>query len=333
MTIEANFKNINEYQFGDTIAGVYALDSIQKAQTGNGDNYLKVRLSDDTGKISGNIWDSDKVDFDGHLSAMHDGDVVQIMGYVSEYRDKPQLDKFDLLPVDVNDLSQELSAQLSGKPVFEHDEYIQKVLHFLGMMQEGPWKQIVQQIYFKYEDRIWTSPAAASMHHDMNGGLVLHTLTMAQSAVSLYEVYKPLYPHLNLDLMIAGALLHDVGKVLELSGPTATHYTSLGVLEGHIVICVAEITQTATELNLDPQSEEIQLLIHMILAHHLKGEWGSPVSPAFIEAQLLHHIDKIDADVQEFKKTESELAVGEFTNGKWHGIDGRVYRPSIHPED
>lgn len=334
MNYSENSQNVNAFVTGERIVGVYALDKFTKATTSTGDTYVKVVISDATGKISGNLWQYDKENMDGHLSGIREGDLVVVSALIGEYRDSLQLNDIGLAKVDnVDALPQELVAQLAGMPVFEHQEFIDKVLHYITMMQPGPWREIVQSVYNDYEELIWTSPAAASMHHDMNGGLALHTLTMTESAVALYKVYAPLYLHLNLDLMIAGTLLHDVGKVIELSGPIATHYTGIGVLEGHIVIGATAVQQAATKLGYDPQSEEIQLLVHMILAHHLKGEWGSPVSPAFIEAQLLHNIDKIDADMQEFKKTEAEIEVGEATNGRWHGIDGRVYRPSIHKDE
>jgi len=328
-----NSKNIESFVSGDRVDGVYALDKFTKATTSTGDTYVKVVASDATGKVSGNLWQFDKENADGHLSDIKEGDLVSMTAVIGEYRDNIQLSDISLLKVeDLGELSQELIFQLAGRPVYDHQEFIDKVLTYITMMSQGPWREIVQRVYNKYEELIWTSPAAASMHHDMNGGLALHTLTMTESAVSLYNVYKHLYPNLNLDLLIAGTLLHDVGKVIELSGPIATHYTGIGVLEGHIVIGASAIQQAAIELGYDPNSEEIQLLVHMVLAHHLKGEWGSPVSPAFIEAQLLHNIDKIDADMQEFKKTEAEIGVGEATSGRWHGIDGRVYRPSIHPD-
>lgn len=331
---DKNSVNIKSFASGDRIEGVYALDKFTKATTSTGDTYVKLVVSDETGKVSGNLWQFDKENADGHLSGIKEGDLVLLKAVIGEYRDNIQLSDIMLSKIDdIGSLSQELISQLAGSPVYTHQEFINEVMVYISMMNEGPWRKIVQNIYNQYEELIWTSPAAASMHHDMNGGLALHTLTMTKSAVALHSVYKDLYPNLNLDLMIAGTLLHDVGKVIELSGPIATHYTDIGVLEGHIVIGSNAIYQAAVNLGYDPHSEEIQLLTHMVLAHHLKGEWGSPVSPAFIEAQLLHNIDKIDADVQEFKKTESEIGVGEATNGRWHGIDGRVYRPSIHPVD
>jgi len=329
-----NLKNIGEFESGDRLNGVYALDKFAKAATATGETYVKIVASDATGKLSGNLWQFDKENSDGHLSDIREGDLVSLTSSIGEYRDNLQLNDIVIHKIeDISELSQELISQLAGKPVFDHQEFIDKVMIYITMMNPGPWRKIVQNIYNDYEELIWTSPAAASMHHDMNGGLALHTLTMTESAVSLYGVYKELYPNLNLDLLIAGTLLHDVGKVIELSGPIATHYTGIGVLEGHIVIGANAVVRAAIKLGYDPECEEIQLLVHMILAHHLKGEWGSPVSPAFIEAQLLHNIDKIDADMQEFKKTEAEIGVGEATSGRWHGIDGRVYRPSIHPEE
>ncbi len=333
-TYGKNSKSINELATGDRVSGIYAVDKFMKAETSTGDTYIKVVVSDATGKLSGNLWQYDKENADGHLTAIREGDLVELTASITEYRDSPQLSDMRLLRIDdLTKLSQELTSQLAGMPVYDHQEFVDKVNGYIMMMDNGPWREIVTDIYNKYADLIWTSPAAASMHHDMNGGLAFHTLTMTADAVALYEIYKDIYPNLNRSLLIAGTMLHDVGKVIELSGPIATHYTDIGVLEGHIIIGTTAIQESARRLNYSVDDEPVQLLTHMVLAHHLKGEWGSPVSPAFIEAQLLHNIDKIDADMQEFKKTEATISVGGSTNGRWHGIDGRIYRPSIHPED
>ena len=331
-----NEYNLNELFFGQVLEGVYALDKFAKAEAQNGSIYAKVMISDSYGKINGNIFDFDRVNADGHLNNIHEGDFVKLRAKITEYRDKLQLSEIDMVKLDMpglDELSQPLMLQLAGQPPFSYNAFVTRLSQFLDMMEDGKIKNIVKYIYDDWCEDMWHSPAAVSMHHDMTGGLALHTVTMAESAVALYKIYRPLYPNLNLTLLLGGVLLHDVGKVMELSGPVATHYTGIGVLEGHITLAVHEVNIAALDLGYKADlDEEVQLLTHMILAHHLKGEWGSPVSPAFIEAQLLHNIDKIDADVQEYKKTELELEVGQSGNGRWHGIEGRVYRPSIHPE-
>lgn len=331
MTYLKNNYNIEDLKSEMDFEGVYALESFQKAETKTGDTYVKIGISDASGKVFGNIWQYDKFNLNNVFDSLKQGSFVKVVGNITEFREKPQLNVLELLEVDdLSDLSQELKSQLIGEPVYTRDEFIAKATKYMGMIKEPVWQGIVRDLYGKYLDDLWISPAASSMHHDMNGGLAMHIFTMAESAISLHKVYSEIYPNLNLDLMLSGVLLHDLGKVIELSGPVATHYTSVGILEGHISIGAYAVQTSACKLGYDVHDEKVNLLTHMILSHHLKGEWGSPVSPAFIEAQLLHHIDKIDADVQEFKKTEQLIDIGESINGRWHGIDGKVYHPSIH---
>lgn len=326
-----NERNVEELICDTQFEGVYALESFQKAETKNGDTYVKIGISDVSGKVFGNIWQYEEFNVNHVFDTLKPGSFVKVTGNITEFRDKPQLNVSSLVEIeDSSDFSDELRSQLIGSPVYTLDEFISNATVYMDMIKEPIWRSVVKDLYSQHLNDLWTSPAASSMHHDMNGGLAMHIFTMADSAIALYGVYKDIYPDLNLDLILAGVLLHDLGKVIELSGPIATHYTSVGILEGHISIGAYAVQSSAVKLGYDVHDEKVILLTHMILSHHLKGEWGSPVSPAFIEAQLLHHIDKIDADIQEFKKTEQLVDVGESINGRWHGIDGKVYRPSIH---
>lgn len=323
--------NVDELTNDVSFEGVYALECFQKAETKTGDTYVKIGVSDVTGKVFGNIWQYDEFNLNHVFDSLKQGAFVKVTGTITEFRDKPQLNVLELVEIiDSSEFSNELRSQLIGEPVYTLDEFISRATSYMDMIQEPVWRSIVKDLYGQYLNDLWTSPAASSMHHDMNGGLAMHIFTMADSAIALYSVYKDIYPDLNLDLVLSGVLLHDLGKVIELSGPVATHYTSVGILEGHISIGAYAVQTSAMKLGYEVHDEKVTLLTHMILSHHLKGEWGSPVSPAFIEAQLLHHIDKIDADIQEFKKTEKLIDIGESINGRWHGIDGKVYHPSIH---
>ena len=150
-------------------------------------------------------------------------------------------------------------------------------------------------------------PAASRIHHDFVGGLATHVLGM----MKLGEYFATLYPMLDRDLLISGIIVHDIGKLTELSGPVITEYTLEGKLLGHISIMQAKIAQKAEQLGYS--GEEVTLLKHMVLAHHGEYEYGSPVLPMIPEAEMLHYIDNIDARMnildKEFVKTQS----GDFT--------------------
>lgn len=137
------------------------------------------------------------------------------------------------------------------------------------------------------------------------------------------------YPIINAPLLYAGVILHDMGKTLELSGAVATSYTVTGNLIGHIVLIDEQIVLACHELKIDENKENVVLLRHLILSHHGLLEYGSPVRPHLLEAEVLHQIDQLDASIQMLSGVLEHTAPGEFSE-KIFGMDGRnFYRPEI----
>ena len=182
-------------------------------------------------------------------------------------------------------------------------------------------RKIVEAIYRKYDRKIYSSPAATKNHHEYFGGLATHVSGM----IKLGESVCQLYPRVNRDYLIAGILLHDIGKICELGGSNIAEYTTEGKLLGHISISQTMVRETARELGID--SEEVTVLRHIILAHHGKREFGSPVLPMTLEAEVLHMIDDLDAKINMIEKELRETKNGEFTK-KIFSLDNRsFYKP------
>lgn len=179
---------------------------------------------------------------------------------------------------------------------------------FLSPIQNETIKQITEDIYARYQDNFYLYPAATKFHHAYIGGLAHHTHVMMQLAAKMVEVYT----FLNYDLLMAGLLLHDIMKTVELSDYKAPEYTKEGRLIGHITMGVKEITKTATRLNLY-DTEERLLLEHMILSHHYYGNFGSPKKPNIPEALALHFIDNIDSKMAVLGEALETINEGEFT--------------------
>jgi 3'-5' exoribonuclease len=139
------------------------------------------------------------------------------------------------------------------------------------------------------------------------------------------EALCDIYPSLNRSLLYSGIILHDIGKVKELSGPIGTTYTTEGNLIGHIVIAVEEITKIAEELEID--GEEVLLLKHLILSHHGKLEYGSPKVPMLKEAEILHFIDNIDARMMMMDKHLEKTDEGTFTERIFPLENRNLYKP------
>ena len=139
------------------------------------------------------------------------------------------------------------------------------------------------------------------------------------------EALCDIYPSLNRSLLYSGIILHDIGKVKELSGPIGTTYTTEGNLIGHIVIAVEEISMIAAELEIE--GEEVLLLKHLILSHHGKLEYGSPKVPMLKEAEILHFIDNIDARMMMMDKHLDNTDKGKFTDRIFPLENRNLYNP------
>ncbi|MFP4286318.1 MAG: HD domain-containing protein [Candidatus Izemoplasmataceae bacterium] len=179
---------------------------------------------------------------------------------------------------------------------------------FIAPIKNETIHKITQDIYLRYQDNFYLYPAATKFHHAYIGGLAHHTHVMMQLAAKMVDVYT----FLNYDLLMAGLLLHDIMKTLELSDYKAPEYTKEGRLIGHITMGVKEITKTATRLDLY-DTEERLLLEHMILSHHYYGNFGSPKKPNIPEALALHFIDNIDSKMAVLGEALELIQEGEFT--------------------
>ncbi|MCP4423434.1 MAG: HD domain-containing protein [Chloroflexi bacterium] len=176
------------------------------------------------------------------------------------------------------------------------DEMIAELRQQIGRLAE-PWQGLVSHLLLNksFLPQFANAPAARGMHHAYIGGLLEHTLSMA----TLADYLADHYPYVNRDLLIAGALLHDMGKVYEYSIEGEFAFSEDGRLVGHIIRAITLVETAAAELG-SLTSEQLRQLIHLIASHHGTQEWGSPVIPKTLEAILLHQIDLLDSRVQGF---------------------------------
>lgn len=145
--------------------------------------------------------------------------------------------------------------------------------------------------------------------------------------VRLADSIGDIYPELNKSLLFAGVMLHDLAKVIELTGPDNTEYTVRGNLIGHIALINEEITKVINDLNIDDTKEEVIVLRHLILSHHGQLEYGSPIRPRIMEAEILHMIDNIDANMMMMLTALNRVGEGEMTN-RIFAMDNRsFYKP------
>ena len=198
----------------------------------------------------------------------------------------------------------------------------QKIQDALASLTNPVYRGIIGRLFEEYEKPFYDYPAAAKNHHSFVGGLAEHVTGMLDLA---NEVVR-LYPMLDRELLISGIMVHDLGKLTELSGPVVTEYTLQGKLLGHISIMQAKIAEVADQLGFG-DSEEALLLRHMVLSHHGQHEFGSPVLPLVAEAEVLHMIDNLDARMNTLEKAYAQTEEGSFTPRLFPMENRAFYKP------
>ena len=184
-----------------------------------------------------------------------------------------------------------------------------KLDKYLSNLKNPTVKAICDDIFSRYRHDFLIYPAAVKMHHSYLGGLAYHTLTMCDLA----SAFAGIYDCVDLDLLIAGALLHDVSKVIEFKGPTESEYSIRGQLIGHLVLGAIEVDKTAERLGLFDK-EEVMLLEHMLISHHGQPIYGACKKPETPEALLLWIIDTIDSKLRVVEEKFIDVDPGTFSD-------------------
>ncbi|GAA0471139.1 3'-5' exoribonuclease YhaM [Alkalibacillus silvisoli] len=304
-------------EVGEQFDGFLLIKSVDKGVTSSGKPFLTIIFRDRTGEIEAKLWEATKEDEESLVAES----IVQVQGEIRQFRGKNQLNIRQI----------RLSNEMDGvkvedfieKAPVELDEMKDYLTQMIFALENPNIQRIVRNILKKYSDDLFTFPAATKNHHEYASGLIHHIISMLKIARQM----KDLYPEINSDLLYAGIILHDIGKVKELSSPASPTYTLEGKMLGHISIMVDEISLTAEELGIE--GEEVMLLQHLVLSHHGKGEWGSPKAPIVREAELLHLIDMIDAKMNMMNRALDKVNPGEFTDRIFPLENRQFYKPTI----
>ncbi len=307
-------QRVAELQVGQAVRSVFMAKYKQLSDfASKPGRYLTLTLFDKTGEIKAIVWD----DGDGTYSIFEDGDVVRVEGHVTEYRGTPQITvealhkctraDYDLslfLPRTKEDVTR-LLYELQGRAeAFTNVCLRQLVLEFL----DNP----------EFAGAFVQAPAAKSIHHAVLGGLIEHTANV----VMLCETMSQLYPVIDSELLVTGAILHDIGKIVEYTYDGPFDLSNEGKLVGHVIIGERMVAQAMEGILDFPQTLALKLR-HMILSHHGKLEWGSPKRPKTLEAMALHLADYADASVAQFSEIVEESREAE---GGWTSYHKRLER-------
>lgn len=292
-----------EYKENDEVDCFALIKSADVKMTKTQKEYISFSFSDKSGNISANLWDATEQQIDEFLP----GKIVKITGKKSKYQGKDQLSIQSIRLSQIGEPQSPEDFMISApKKASEMEEELE---NYLFKITNPTWNRITRYLFKVSKERFLHYPAAKMNHHAFNGGLAFHTLSIARLADAVIEQYEGV----NESLLLAGALLHDLGKIIELSGPIGTEYTMPGKLLGHIVLIDEQVAIAAKELKIDLFSEDMLLLRHVILAHHGVLEYGSPVVPKVLEAQILHNLDNIDASIEMIKEATEHIDEGTFS--------------------
>lgn len=303
---------ISELREGENVVGHYLCKSKQTLKSKSGKSYLSLKLQDKTGVVDAKVWD-----LHNDIKAFEENDFIKIDGDVLIYQNDKQIkirkirrsmegeyDPADYIPTTDKDI----------------DQMYETFLGYIKTMKNPYLKQLLQEIFLNTPDvktEFKYHSAAKTIHHGYRGGLLEHSLSVTEICDSVAGRYK----YCNRDLLVAAAMLHDVGKVRELSDFPANDYTDQGQLLGHLIIGMEMVTEAVGRIPGFPVDLE-NLMKHCILSHHGEYEYGSPKLPSITEAFILHCADNLDAKT----KVIEEMIDADSTQGKWVGYQRMLAR-------
>lgn len=291
------------------MASFALIKELSEKKDKNGNGFLDlIVIGSDKKEYPAKIW---RFDNNGQFEA---NDVIEIEYTVDNYKGKTQLN-ITMIKKAPDDMISEFvpSSEYDGKAVFSM--LLSKVNNF----SDDVLKSIVSKILLDNREALEVYPAAYRLHHAIVGGLMLHTASIVEMAEKTCIVY----PNINRELLLSGAILHDVAKTFEMNTAKSglcSGYTIGGELIGHLVKGAMYIEDTAKELGIN--DEKVTLLEHMVLSHHGVPEYGSPVRPMFLEAEILSALDSLDATIFEINNATNKINAGSFTERQW-ALDNR----------
>ena len=293
------------------------VSSLALREAKNGSKYVELTLSDKTASVPGcKLWNVTKEVWE----TLQKNEVIFVNGTADYYGGKYKITIHDFsLPTEAVDMSELVPSE----PI-DADAVFNEIFALVYQMDNPILKKATIGVLGEYGESFKVVSAAKRMHHYKRGGLLRHVKEMLDLALFVQKMY----PTANKDLLIAGVIYHDIMKVEEYqyANGLAEDFSKKGFLFGHIFLG-AELPKKYVSEE-EANSEEIEMLQHIILSHHGRLEWGSPVEPATIEAIIVHHVDNLDAKVYAFSDELSHMEPGEKQVSQ--NIHSKVYKSSLN---
>lgn len=288
-----NRKTVAELRENEPVESSFLVKSKNSGTGRTGRLFLNLVLMDATGEIEAKIWD-DAAEWD---KAFAEGDFVKVRGKTLSYQGRLQLN--------ISELRRCFGDEVNPDDYFPHsqknlEEMFREFLALINSIQNPYLKKLLQQIFLdpRISADFKITPAAKSIHHVYRGGLLEHSLSIARLAQKLIAHYRDFNQvPIDGDLLLAGAILHDLGKIREISPEGNFNYTTEGRLLGHIMLGLDLVSEQIKKIPDFPSPLELTLK-HLILSHHGLQEFGSPQEPMILEAMILYYLDDLDSKIE-----------------------------------
>ena len=295
-----------------TITSYFLVCEKEIRATREGKSYLRLELGDRTGTIEARMWDG----FESDAASFQRDDFVKVQARVESYRNK--------LQVAIDKIRRAEEHEVDATDFFAHtsedvDELYAKLVAFVALVKNPCLRRLLENVVTDpgIVPRLKRAPAAKVMHHAYLGGLLEHVVSLC----GLCSVVLTHYPEADPDLLLTGAVLHDIGKLQELSYDRSLGYTDEGQLLGHILIEYEFVAKKIDAIEEFPPDLKT-LVLHMLVSHHGRYEFGSPKLPMFREALMLHYLDDLDSKMAAVRAV-LDSDKGE---GNWTAFSGALER-------
>jgi len=293
---------VQELREGAWVAGCYYVESRQLRRTRQDKPYLRLKLCDRSGALEGRVWE----DADRIHALVPVGAFVGVRGRLEVFNGEVQLNLEELTPIRVSPDELDLFLPRSPRP---SDAMERELEALIASVQDRGLRALLRRLLDRDTETgraFRRAPAAKRNHHAYLGGLLEHTLSVATACDLLARHYGE---EVDRDLLIAGALLHDIGKVRELVTDTGFPYSDEGRLLGHILLGLQMVDAEASAVR-ELSAERRLLLLHLIASHHGKYEWQSPRRPKILEGLILHAVDDLDAKLHQATRILADVEHG-----------------------
>lgn len=321
--------NISNLVIGETVDLFGIVSKVEQKKTSNNSSYVNGLIEDKSGKVEIKIWDIELKD----LGDIDNGDFVKIRGIVGEWNEQKQItienpkNKVPFIRkvnerdgVNINDF-------IKCSPI--DPQIMWNFLNDLvSKFKNHTLKTVCSKVLEDYKKEFLYYPGAQTVHHAVKGGLLQHTYMIVKSAIAMADIYTDL----NKELLIGGAIVHDIGKIVEIDtneNGSSSGYTKKGYLLGHMIEGIKIINYIVSNEKTEIDPEVIVLLEHMIASHHFEESWGAYQKPAFLEAEILHHLDMIDSRLDIILSITEQLDENDFSNPTRYLSSRRIFKHNL----